>query len=350
MSNLEDEFQNLKLRLLLYGPPKSRKTWWAGTAAEAGFNVIYINSDDNMNIFRNLSKDAQSRMIVINCVDAMQRACCSIFLSRLLSEKPFVWNNKDKRNITGNSGVINADPHFLIDLSKLTPNDIVILDSWTANAISLFRRYCNENGINMAKAEEESNRWEGFRWTKALAEWQLTQLHDLNCHVIVIGHQSVYEKSRDEKDGNRTKKIVEWSRTQPISTSGPAAMSLAHHFTDVFYFEIAGNLTRINTEPAKNRDGGSTIVPPGLYDFLPGKASTPKTLDFRKVCQFAGIELPNNPEPQTAFRYFKPGEAIPFEEIVPKALQTNKTIIASKPAKENPASLSALTKAANGSK
>ena len=41
-----NEESGMLLRELFYGPPKTRKTWLAGTAAEAGFNVILIDFFD----------------------------------------------------------------------------------------------------------------------------------------------------------------------------------------------------------------------------------------------------------------------------------------------------------------
>lgn len=345
VSNLEEEFENLNLRILAYGPSKARKTWWACTAAEAGFNVILLNADNNISILKNLSPEAKKRIAVVNIHDSLTDPCCSVFLTMFLSGRKFVWDNKARKIVTPMSKVNIEHPHFVIDASKLDSNTVLILDSWTRNAHSLFVRYCKENKINMSKAEEADNRWEGFRYTKALAEWQLNQLQDLGSHVITIGHQSNYEKSRDEKSSDgRIRKIVEWSRVQPISTSGPAAMLLSNHFSDVFYFEISGEMTRIDTTPSKNRDGGSTIVPPGKYDFNPKQSSSSRYLDFAKLCEFANITLPGSSVPeQTAFNYLKPGEEIPFEELQSKVLQTNKKIV-SEAAGKKPMSLSTLTK------
>ena len=47
MPGLENTLQNILLRSCAYGQAKRRKTWWAMTAAEAGFNVLDLDLEDN---------------------------------------------------------------------------------------------------------------------------------------------------------------------------------------------------------------------------------------------------------------------------------------------------------------
>ena len=42
------------LRALVYGPPKSRKTWWVTKLAEAGFNVLLCDIEDGAAVAGNL--------------------------------------------------------------------------------------------------------------------------------------------------------------------------------------------------------------------------------------------------------------------------------------------------------
>lgn len=56
------------LRIRVYGYAKLRKTWWAGTAAEAGFNVLHLSAErGGHGIFKHLSPAARKRIFVLDC-------------------------------------------------------------------------------------------------------------------------------------------------------------------------------------------------------------------------------------------------------------------------------------------
>ena len=63
MGALDDTLNNDNLaRLLIYGPAKTRKTWFATKAAELGFNVILIDTDYGFHVTQNLTPEARRRI------------------------------------------------------------------------------------------------------------------------------------------------------------------------------------------------------------------------------------------------------------------------------------------------
>jgi len=264
--------EQVKLRLLLYGPAKTKKTWLAGTAAEAGFNVIYLDSEEGFKIFKHLSPEAQKRIYRIDITDTLKRAVACEFMTYFCKYDKIYWDEARKRK------VMKPDAENVIELnhSRLDTNTVLVLDSYTELVWSLAVRYATEQNIDLSDAEKTD--WDGYRWTGTLATWIIEQLVKLPCHVVVIGHATEYEKrSKDQK-------TIEWSRTQLKSTSGPHAMTLSQKFDDVLYFHIKGSSVYVDVRADKNRDSGGRVIPPAEYKW--------EDVTFENLCRMAGVPLP----------------------------------------------------------
>lgn len=271
----------MQLRILLYGPSQTKKTYWAGGAATAGFNVLYLDCDGNPQTLKNLSAAAQQRITYLNISDKFKESTAAWFMTRLLKGDPFSWDWRDRKVILPGQ---KSDTRIDLAVSNLTRNDVIVLDSWTSYTWSLAMQFATENQIDLSQASKPE--WEGYRWCGALATWALQQLKALPCHVIIIAHQDVYEKrvTTTDAQGKKEQK-VEWSRIQVKSTSGAHAMQVAKAFTDVFYFYLHNSTVKIDTAAAQDRDGGSRLVP--------GKVWNWDQFQFTDVCKLSGIPLPN---------------------------------------------------------
>lgn len=265
--------EEVKLSLLFYGPAKTRKTWLAGTAAEAGFNVLYLDNEHGFKIFKQLDAAAQRRIYRIDIADTLKRAVSAEFMTYLCKYDKFFWDESRKRKVMK----ADSDSVIQLDHSRLDLNTVLILDSYTELVWSLTKRYAIEQNIDLSDADKTD--WDGYRFTGMLATWVLEQLVKLPCHVIVIGHATNYEKR--SKDG----KTVEWTRTQPKSTSGPHAMTIANKFDDVLFFKMKGTQVYVDTRPDKDRDSGGRVIPPGEYKW--------DDLRFDKLCDLAGVRRPD---------------------------------------------------------
>ena len=144
---------------------------------------------------------------------------------------------------------------------RFDKNTVFILDSWDALTESIAFRYCLEKKIDLTEAEKVT--WDGYGWAGRLATFMLEKLVQLPCHVIVVGHASMYEKR--DSDGK-----VMWSRMQIKSTSNPHAMTIGEKFTDVLYFHnLSSQVTKIDAFSDSDREGGSRIVPPKSFTAIP---------------------------------------------------------------------------------
>jgi hypothetical protein len=299
-----------RLRVLAYGKAKTKKTWWAAQAAEAGFNVILIDGDDGAHIVRNIRADAQARIQIVNVVDTLDRPVFCDFMARMLAQRAnneVIWNEVTRAAQLPTTKANPEHSYYVIDVRKFTANDVLVIDSWSALVDSLMMRFAVEQKIDLADAKKTE--WEGYGFSGRLATFFLAQLHALPCHVVVISHESVYEKKKNVDKGNgRIEQIVEYTRTQPVSTSNPHAMQLAKHFSDVLHFTQVNELTyKINAGGEQYRDGGSRNVPPRKYNWPEGKDSEAE-LSFARLVQALGYALPENVSVSAGCRWYAPGD------------------------------------------
>jgi len=271
-------------RVLIYGAAKTKKTWWACQAAEAGFNVLLLDGENGAGILKQLSPAARKRIYILDLKDVPNQAKMAVFMARFCTYKKFWWHEAEKRPMGR-----PTDGFIEIDAKKLTPNTVVVLDSHTALAWSLAFRYAIENSIDLSQAEKQE--WDGYGQNGILATWILHQLSKLPCHFIMIGHADQYDKMTKVRKGEKSELI--FSRMQIKSTSRPHAMQIAEKFSDVFYFSVKGSAFKIDTTSGDNRDGGSRSVNPKVYSW--------DDLPFATVCKSAGIALPASDSPVLKF-------------------------------------------------
>jgi len=286
--------QNTYFRILAYGSAMTKKTWWAGRAAEAGFNVLILDCDGKIGVLKHLTPEARKRIFVLDIMDTPARAISAEFMTYFLTSNKLIWDTKAKQKLHSLSPEQSRDPALLKDIVLLEPaaldrNWVVVLDSYTALVESLTHRFAIENNIDLADAKKVE--WEGYGFTGRMASWIISTLKQLlRCHIIVIGHKDVYEKRKTTVVNGRKEQTIEWQRQQPKSTSGPHAMLLAKHFTDILIFKLVGEMFKIEVRASSEQDGGGIFIPPKLYSW--------DELSFNQACQFAGMPTPEKTSPK----------------------------------------------------
>lgn len=257
-----------RLRILAYGREKSRKTLWAAMCAEYGFNVVFINGEPGgTQIFKAkdlktgkpfLSKEALERILICDATDTSERAVFASFMAQLCKpENKFTWDEETQATIFGLRNTAHSFIQF--DASKLTLNDVVICDSWTALSSSTSFQYAKEHDIDVTDADKTE--WDGYGFEGRFLDFVLRNISTWNCHVIVIAHAYTYEKWTPGKGPDR--KLIS-STLQPISSSGPHGVKVPNKFNDVLYFDRtnSGEIFTISTDGSKETVGGSRIMPP----------------------------------------------------------------------------------------
>lgn len=295
-------------RVLELGFSKTGKTRWIGEATAAGFNLIYLDGDDAVTTLRELPKEQQSRVFHFDLGDSLEIPRFAFLLDRMIFESPFLWNATKHRSLQDadydENGVV-ADEVWEVRLARLTPNDILVVDSWTAYCQSVNKKYTEKLGINWSAIEgaEKGKRRSYYDAAGHEATEILLALKSVTSHLAVICHVDEYQKKhappgRAIKDIKEDEYIIDWTRLIPKSISRPHGMNMAKEFTDVARFKVStGGKRIVDGRPSFDEDGGANFKEPSAEStintfaslvansggFIPGKDSpktTPAIVEF----------------------------------------------------------------------
>ncbi len=270
-------------KILIYGDIKTKKTWWALRAAEAGFNVTLLDGDNGHHIIAKQSEKAKKKIAYIPLVDTPDEAFFHNFIGRMYKMKGFGVNERTRSTLSAmneKQWLKNPeDPTMYFNPEKLNSNDVLIVDSWSAFCRSMAKHFAIQNDQNHIPtgANDRKNQnvdlgrqsWEDYGWGKNVAQKVLSMLQALPCHVVVIAH-SVEHIVYEEKTSSSGKKVQEIkSQTmQPLGYSGPQGRILGQFFSDILYTYIDKmDKYRITTKPLFDAVGGSRILDPKIYSW-----------------------------------------------------------------------------------
>lgn len=290
-------------RILLYGPPKTQKTWWALCALVAGYNVVIVDMDDGIHILaavkevEGITDEMLERLWIVPAIDYYDNATAAFFAASLVRGAPFYWNCKTQ--IFAAARFTNGDPYFEINPRRLTHNTVLIMDSWTALAQSAMLKTSKDNGLDLSEAKKEEMR-DVYAGAGRFLSVVATRIHSFQCHVIVIGHETEYAKT--EKNKITGKEEVVSKKTQIISSSGPHAGKLGKDFSDILHFNRQGINVKIDTQATSTKDSGSRHIPPKNWDF--------KELTFGHIAERHKWPKPDPDFRQDAFLYHPAGETV----------------------------------------
>ena len=247
-------------QFFIYGAGGSRKTWWACAAAEAGYNILYINGDTSPTILSNLTPEARARIYHLDVRDFDNEAFFSRFMACFCNVDKVgnCFINETTRRVGispfGGATKINVGTSW-------GPNCIVIIDHYTMLVGSANFNFAKENSIDVTEADKPD--WDGYRWVGQFLTTILDQLRKLPCHLVVIGHSNVYEKA----EGKGIDRKIIFQREQPRSCSNPHGMSIADKFQEVYLFYKEGTRNFIDMNGHRHKDAQSKIYTPGRYEW-----------------------------------------------------------------------------------
>lgn len=257
-----DEVVLGNIRLLIFGPPKTRKTWKACQAAESGYNVLLFDGDKGATIIRQLSPEAQRRIRVISCYDKLGRPMFGEMMIRFSKGQPVYWNATDNEFVVpGMTPIVPEKSYVFLDATRLTTNDLVVCDSRTALAASVVWKFLSENNIDISEAKKLE--WDVYGYASRMLSWMLSQWKCFDGHFIEISHEQTIDVTKKEmsgKDRQGNPKItsvpVGTQKIIPISSSKAHAETVAHAYTDVGWFYQRGQQVYITTKNEEGRIGG----------------------------------------------------------------------------------------------
>lgn len=263
-------------RNFLYGPDKTKKTWWAAKAAQDGYNVVLIDGDDGASIIKQLPIEARRKILVVDVVNTASLSVFARFMATFMRGEPFFWDEQKKVSYNPRTTLVADHSHIYFEPQKFTMNDVVIIDSWTALAASLMLEWAIENKVELTNVEKEGDQFSLMGYQSRYLDYTLTKIKTFNCHMIVIGHETVYEKWQGQ---GKDRKMVE-QRTQPFSSTGPHAKKIGSHFSNVMRFRKLSDISFIiDAGGDATTMGGCRQLAPQTYKW---DTITPQTI-FEKV-------------------------------------------------------------------
>jgi hypothetical protein len=252
-------------RGLLYGMPKTKKTWWAMTAAMAGFNVLFLDGDKGHEIINKMPEDAKTgkwkhRVRIIACSDTLKKPVFCDFATRFLDGKTIKWDDHDNRILALGEQPNPEHAHFVLEAAKLTSNDVLVTDSLSSMVVSLNQNFYNETSMDMTKVNKEENTRGCYEYSGRLLNFMISKLKGLSSHSVLIAHEGIHEvttPAKNDKTGKWDRAPTGEVNTIIQSSSRNHAASIAGNFSDVLYFNMHGNTHYIDARPSEHRVGGS---------------------------------------------------------------------------------------------
>lgn len=269
------------LRILVYGPAKSKKTWWACRAAEAGFKVLLFDFEDGSSILKWLPEEARNRIYILSFADS-GTDCFTVTSTITVLKKYNFYVNETTRRVT-------ESPQYgslHIDINSFGQDTFVIFDSYTALVNSAMKKFSLDHKIDLAEAQKIE--WPGYGQTGRLLTWMLGQMEHFPCPFVLIGHETQNTIKKKVLGGQEAQKKapIEMVRRQVYSSSMPHGMSVCKNFSDVLYTYAEGRSFKIDTRGDKQADGGCRNVAPALHSW--------DELTIEKIAKAASISAPTN--------------------------------------------------------
>jgi hypothetical protein len=237
--------ENRLAKLLLLGDGKIGKTTFAGMAAAAGFNVLYIDGDVGAQSLAALPAKAQQRIYLLPVGDTILGGNRDSNFITLMQEFTtnirFKWNDTKRRVATLSDIKANTDDIWEITPGLMDSNTILVLDSWTSLAESIMLQAAVANGVDLSNATTSEMR-PVYQSGGLKATSMLQVIRAMPCHVIVIGHPDEYQhkvapEGKKVKDIKENDMLVDWTKMVPKSVSRPHGLQMAKYFTDVAWME-----------------------------------------------------------------------------------------------------------------
>lgn len=296
MPMLDDNKQK-PARIMLYGVTKARKTMWAGTAAMAGFNVLVFDGDDGSHVLQQLPPDARKRVAVVNTQDIHHGSEFLNFMLNAFEGKEFAYHEQSKKTYRRINDKEKGSWFVHDGMFKMTTNDVLIVDSWSALTTSMFHRYAeNVPGVDLANIDRFER--DAYAWTQNSTRNLMATMHGLPCHIIVVAHEIIHEKYKGEGKNRE----LEFSRIQPAASSNNTSRLLGQHFSDIFRFRPdTVQQSTVDTGGRALVEGGSRIIAPGAFKFANYEMKPEERFFFGDYAKKAGYRV--DPDYKPPYRF-----------------------------------------------
>ena len=258
--------ENVFAHPLIIGVEKSGKTDWAMKAAEAGFNVLYLDGDVAGQTLKDQTPEAKKRIFFLDFSDDLafgkHEPNFINLMTDFMGSSKFVWNDSQQKKFNLKS-YAETDEVWEITPARLDWRWVLVIDSWTMLSYSGMISKAIDLGVDLADVEKinrEIYAGVGNRLTN-----MLTVIQKMKCHVIVIGHPAEYQKKKmpdrsTQREVKELDQIIEWTRMIPKSHSNPHGLTMGKYFTDVGWMDVTkGGTRKLSFKLNEDRSSGGHL-------------------------------------------------------------------------------------------
>lgn len=276
MATLDEVSANYKggvagaTHLLLIGHTKSGKSHYVARAAQAGYEVLYIDNDNGFPTLMEVLKNdpaAKKRVHYFNPANQAE------FVESVLTRAIVRYNEDTRGDFVSTGLAVKPETKMVEIIPSLIPRNVIVsIDSWSSLAYSVMKNVAasREKPVDLMDIDKYGREIYGP------SNYKLTQLATVlqfaPFHVIVQAHIAYYERKEkpvgktvtDTKEGEM---IIKETLELPQSSSNPHALTLGKHFNQIGYLVIdRWDKRQLDFSVKQNRIGGGT----------PGKSGNPE--------------------------------------------------------------------------
>jgi len=176
--------------VLIYGAPKTGKTEIVGALAEH-YNLHYFDCENGFKTLQKMHMDWQERIELYRIPDTRQWPIAVETINKVIEVRNPIAICDAHGKVACNACKKEEKPSTIFDSSKLTKNDIVVIDTLSQTAISAM------NNITRSETDDYKPTWEDYRKQGFLMDRLLTNIQQAPFNVICISHE--IDVSKDEK-------------------------------------------------------------------------------------------------------------------------------------------------------
>lgn len=296
------------VKALVIGDGKCGKSDWAARAAEAGFNVLYLDADVGSQTIAGLVKDKThpvkpevlDRIFIMNVGDVLINGGLDYrfvkMFKKFTTQPIFRWNDTKSREFSlTDDGDPTTDEIWEIRPGMMDHNCVLAMDSWTSLAQSCMNWACDELGLSIEEiGEDERGKMRNvYQAAGEKLDYYCQMIRSARCHVIVIGHPREFTKTEKAVGKSVSQKEsdmkVLWTKMVVKSSSNNHAFGMPKFFTDIAWIEVdAMGEYKIDYRAANDRISGSHIN---------ARLNTREEGSFMRLVEAVGGTLPQEPAP-----------------------------------------------------
>jgi hypothetical protein len=247
------------VHLLLIARTKFGKSSYAARAAEAGYRLLYIDSDNGISALRNVLSNNIEAMKRVNYIHTERQFVLLRSLLNSSTLNPMRWVLTRDTEFVRMGDYNESDIVVEINIDKAPRTLILDIDSWTSLAADAM-----ELGAAAKKTDviEMGDKQGVYGEANTRLTWVANKLQAIHCNCIVQAHDTVYEmyeKPTGYTQGQLKQKdmILRDVVQIPVSSSRPHGYSLGKQFNFIGWLDInhLGELF-IDFTRSSNRVGG----------------------------------------------------------------------------------------------